>query len=222
MNSSLAAKSLLGLAGATATAGLGTLAVKGLPSPKEQVSISSLLSKDPSRRVIADGESSHWTSAWTSYKNSGKDIWGLGKGESVPDDLKTTCKNKLDSKVEGKDSEEYQSFLSYCSRYTLVSDLISENNPNKEPIPKGNGESQEWKKAWKAYVDDQRTSKTDNGDGVWKLGDWKDHHSKDVAPTSFMGKCETNFQTLFYDLSGGLYLDTVSFCTKDKATTVNG
>ncbi|AEW45789.1 hypothetical protein MHC_04665 [Mycoplasma haemocanis str. Illinois] len=221
MSSSLAIKSLLGITGATATAGLGILAVKGLPFSREKVSISSLLNNEPSRRLIADSETAYWTSAWTSYKNSGKDIWGLGQGETS-DALKTACRNKLDLKVENKNSEEYQSYLNYCSRYTLVSDLISENNPNKEQISKGDGNSQEWKKAWKSYVDDQRTSKTDGGDGIWKLGDWKDHHSKDTAPTSFMDKCETNFKTPFYDLKGGLYLDTAAFCTKDKVTGVSG
>ncbi|AEG73463.1 hypothetical protein MHF_1225 [Mycoplasma haemofelis Ohio2] len=205
------------LAGATATAGVGALAAKGL-SPNSEESISSLLSKDLSKRLIASDESDYWTQSWSRYKGS-SDIWNLRKSDSgVPDIFKTTCKNKLESKVSGKDSQGYKDFLAYCARDTLVSDLIKERAPNKEILTKGNGSESHWVEVWKLYINDTRNSKAVKGDHIWGIGDWDSNYSSESkASAGFMDVCVANAKKPFYDAEGALYLDTLKFCTKDKA-----
>ncbi|CBY93150.1 hypothetical protein HF1_11420 [Mycoplasma haemofelis str. Langford 1] len=210
------AKLPLFMAGATATAGVGALAAKDLVFPKSQESISSLLSKDPSKRAILEGED--WSNSWKAYKASGKDIWALGNGDQVPESLKTTCKNKLESKVDSKDSQGYKDFLDYCARNTLVSDLIKEHAPNKELLVKKTGTDADWVKVWKLYVESEKNQKQAGGDHTWGLSDWDKNHSiLTTAPDSFMDKCVANAKESFHDVQGALYLDTLKFCTKDKA-----
>ncbi|CBY93146.1 hypothetical protein HF1_11380 [Mycoplasma haemofelis str. Langford 1] len=207
------------LAGATATAGVGALAAKGL-SPNSEESISSLLSKDLSKRLISPDESDYWTQSWKRYKEN-SDIWNLRKSDSgVPDIFKTTCNNKLESKVSGKDSQGYKDFLAYCARDTLVSDLIKEMAPNKELIPSGS--TAEWKEAWKKYTSNSRNSKTASSDGIWKIEDWSTQHSQPDAPTSFKTKCGSKAKEPSFETTDQLYLDVLEFCTKDKTPTQAG
>ncbi|CBY93242.1 hypothetical protein HF1_12340 [Mycoplasma haemofelis str. Langford 1] len=208
------------MAGATATAGIGALAAKELSSPKDEKTISSLLATDPSKRSIADSEDEAWKQAWELYKKSKKDIWRLGEGADVPLSLKTTCKRKLTLKVSGKDSEGYREFLSYCTRDTLVSDLIKEHGGGRELLVKGNGSDGDWKAVWKSYGSDSRNAtKTANGD-IWKLGDWNSKHSEQNAPDTFMNKCIANAKEPVYEVSNQIYIDTLAFCTKAKTESV--
>ncbi|AEW45763.1 hypothetical protein MHC_04535 [Mycoplasma haemocanis str. Illinois] len=214
----LTAKLPLFAAGATATVGVGALAVKELAFSKSQESIASLLSQDLSKRAISKDED--WSKVWSLYKSSAKDIWGLkNSGADVPESFKDACKNKLESKVGSKDSKEYQDFLTYCTRDTLMSDLIKENAPNKELLVKKTGSDADWVKSWKSYVESEKNKKQAGGDHTWGLSDWNNNYSKlDTAPDSFMDKCVANVKEPFHDIKGTLYLDTLRFCTKDKAT----
>ncbi|AEW45794.1 hypothetical protein MHC_04690 [Mycoplasma haemocanis str. Illinois] len=210
------------VAGTTATAGLGIAASKGLFSSKgKKESISSLLSKNPSNRVIGVSEEDNWKKSWKSYKESNKDFWKLGNlvGES-PDAFKSKCKERLDLKVSGVDSEEYQNFLKYCSRKTLVSDLIGERNPNKEIITTDTATDQSWVASWGSYIDDSRNKQSSGGTNIWNLSDWGTTYSqKNQVPASFIAKCKSNVSSPSHDILDPLYLDTLKFCTKDKASS---
>ncbi|AEW45769.1 hypothetical protein MHC_04565 [Mycoplasma haemocanis str. Illinois] len=207
------------LVGAVATTGAGVFAFKEFSLSGDRKSISSLISQDPSKRPIDINEIEHWKKAWQSYKSSGNDIWKLGNGEEVPTELKTICSKNLESKVESRDSEDYRNFISYCSRDTLVSDLIRENASGRELIAKGAGSSEEWKAVWKQYKEHANNSDKATGKDIWKLRDWSTQNSSENAPDSFMTKCESNAKTPFHNLEGDLYNHTVSFCTKGKSTT---
>ncbi|CBY93180.1 hypothetical protein HF1_11720 [Mycoplasma haemofelis str. Langford 1] len=212
MNASL--KIPLFAAGATATAGAGVLAVNGLPSSKEEKSISSLLSQNPSVRAISTGEESDWTKAWTAYKSSGKDIWKLGDGSTVPESFKNTCKDKLESKVYGTDSDVYKNFISYCARDTLISDLLKDSG--ETPLTKSDeANSDGWKKAWEAYI----TANTDKPDGQddWKIDKFKEEKSKkEKALDAFRDMCESKLGSK--EISNATLLDQVKkWCTKPKA-----
>ncbi|CBY93184.1 hypothetical protein HF1_11760 [Mycoplasma haemofelis str. Langford 1] len=204
--------------GTTATAGLGVAASKGLFSKE---SISSLLSKDLSKRVIKDLEEDNWKKSWKSYKESQKDVWKLGNldGEA-PDAFKSKCKEQLDLKVSGVDSDEYKNFLKYCSRDTLVSDLIKENNPNREVITSDSDTDPSWVASWGIYIDDSRNQQSASGTNIWNLSDWGTNYSqKTKAPASFRTQCKSNVSSPSHDINGSLYLDTVKFCTKDKSSS---
>ncbi|AEW45759.1 hypothetical protein MHC_04515 [Mycoplasma haemocanis str. Illinois] len=214
---SLALKIPVFAAGVTASAGLGVLAINGF-SLKSEESISSLLSKDLSKRLIASDEIDYWNQSWNRYK-SNSDIWNLKKSDSsLPDIFKVTCKNKLESKVSGKDSQAYKDFLNYCARDTLVSDLIRERAPNKELLTKGNGSEDHWVSVWKLYVNDSRNSKEAKGDHIWKLSDWDSSYSSESkASSGFMDACVANVKKPYVE--GSFYEDTLKFCTKDKASS---
>ncbi|CBY93152.1 hypothetical protein HF1_11440 [Mycoplasma haemofelis str. Langford 1] len=198
------------MAGATATAGVGALAVNGLPFSGEKESISSLLSKDPTKRAIADGED--WTKAWAEYKKSAKDIWSLGSGDDVPPTLKSECKSRLEFKVSGTNSEEYKHFLSYCTRDTLISDLLKD--AQETPLSSSEGpETDGWKKAWDSYI---KANKEKSGD-VWSVTDFqsKKNTSNENAPEDFRKKCETHLGSK--DISNtDLFNQVKSWCTKPK------
>ncbi|CBY93239.1 hypothetical protein HF1_12310 [Mycoplasma haemofelis str. Langford 1] len=210
------------LVGGTAAAGMASAAAGYYafsPSDKEERVISSLLSEDPSRRAIADNED--WSSAWSKYKASNKDVWDLKNSDAeVPEVFKTACKNRLESKVSGRDSEGYRDFVSYCTRDTLVSDLIKDRG--KELLDKSKGGSDAgWIKVWKDYIsDDRNKSKAKDGD-IWKLTGWETENSKnDKAPDVFMTACESNAKKPIYDFNNSLFLDTFKFCTKDTSVSV--
>ncbi|AEG73471.1 hypothetical protein MHF_1233 [Mycoplasma haemofelis Ohio2] len=208
-------------AGAIAAAGVGAFALKGLSLPGSEKSIPSLISQDPSRRPIDMSEVENWKKVWQAYKDSGKDIWNIGNSGEEPAALKVACSEKLDSRVESRDSEGYKAFEKYCSRDTLVSDLIKENASGRALIAKASGSSEEWKAAWKVYKEHVKNSNKAANKDIWGLSDWPSKSSEENAPESFMTKCESNSKTPFHNLEGDLYIYTVAFCTKDKAAVVN-
>ncbi|AEW45771.1 hypothetical protein MHC_04575 [Mycoplasma haemocanis str. Illinois] len=197
--------------GATATTGMGILAFKGFSFSKDEKSISSLLSKDPSKRAIDITEIDYWKTAWASYKVSNKDFWNLGNGQDVPEGFKTACRDKLESKVSGVDSEDYQNFLSYCSRDTLISDLIKDSK--LVPLSKTEADNTDgWKKAWESYIDANKEKL--NNDDAWKVNNFKtEKDKKDKALADFRDKCETNLGSK--DISNTALFDQVKkWCTK--------
>ncbi|AEG73549.1 hypothetical protein MHF_1313 [Mycoplasma haemofelis Ohio2] len=174
------------LVGGTTAAGMASAAAGYYafsPSDKEERAISSLLSEDPSRRAIADNED--WSSAWSKYKASNKDVWDLKNSDAnAPEVFKTACKNRLESKVSGKDSEGYRDFVSYCTRDTKVSDLIKD--AGKTVLIKSGNEAQ-WKAAWERY----RLAHQGSGTDPWTIDKFSENKSKADQPASedFQNKC---------------------------------
>ncbi|CBY93235.1 hypothetical protein HF1_12270 [Mycoplasma haemofelis str. Langford 1] len=210
MKSTLQTPLLIG--GATVTTAGGAFIAHKLSSPEEKKSISDFLSEDRSKRLIDDSEV--WDATWKEYKKSGEDVWKLGSEASVPNSLKTTCKDKLNSKISGIDSKEYKDFLNYCTRDTLVSDLIKDSG--KKLLVKGSGNEAHWVAVWTAYVDDSRNKGRTKGNDIWRLNDWDSKNAqKNSAPSTFMAECESNSKKPFFDVRGALYLDTLKFCTQN-------
>ncbi|AEW45784.1 hypothetical protein MHC_04640 [Mycoplasma haemocanis str. Illinois] len=215
------------LAGGTASAlGAGAIMYGDLLSPKiQKESIASFLSKNPVKRAIGTSEEEDWKKVWKMYKDSKQDIWNLGNlSGDAPTEFKNVCKEKLNLKVSGSGSEEYKDFLLFCSRDTLISDLIRENNKDRDMLEGTDASSSDWKNAWKEYSSDSRNQKTENGSNIWNLNDWKTQHSQQNAPQTFIDKCVANIKHPSHNINDLLYLDTVKFCTKNKtsSSTANG
>ncbi|AEW45791.1 hypothetical protein MHC_04675 [Mycoplasma haemocanis str. Illinois] len=212
MSSSL--KIPLLIAGATSTVGIGVFSINGFRSTKENTrTISSFLSENPTKRAISIGEDSDWNKAWTAYKGSGKDIWKLGSGSSVPVEFKNTCKKEFESKVSGTDSEGYKNFISYCTRDTLIFDLLKDSG--EVPLSKTEEATSEgWKKAWESYIEANQNKP--DGQDDWKINNFKSEKSnKDKALDAFRDVCESNLgsKEIFKDI----LLDQVKkWCTKPK------
>ncbi|AEW45765.1 hypothetical protein MHC_04545 [Mycoplasma haemocanis str. Illinois] len=203
-------KAPLLMVGATATAGAGVLVVKGLPNFETKESISSFLAKDRTKRAIADDED--WTKSWTEYKRSAKDIWRLGSDANVPSSFKSECKKRSESKVSGIDSDEYKNFLAYCTRDTLISDLLKDSKETLLNSSEG-AETDGWKSAWTRYINENK----EKGSDVWAVADFnsKKNNTNENAPEDFRKKCESKLGS--NDISNTDLLNQVkSWCTKPK------
>ncbi|CBY93164.1 hypothetical protein HF1_11560 [Mycoplasma haemofelis str. Langford 1] len=179
----------LSLAGVTvATAGIGTLAFKGLSSSGGDKSISFFLDKDLSKRAISKEEDSHWTKAVEAYKRSAKDVWSMGSEVALR--IRNVCKEKLESKVSGTSDDAYKNFISYCARDTLISDLLKDW---KETIlSKSEGaETKAWKDAWNRYREANKQLVVPDAWGVDNFSSIKEKADQD-APESFRDRCESN------------------------------
>ncbi|AEG73485.1 hypothetical protein MHF_1249 [Mycoplasma haemofelis Ohio2] len=215
-----AVKTSLLAGGAAAASGIGAIAYGDLLSFQTQKeAISSLLSKDPAKRAIGTTEEEEWKKTWARYRDSKEDIWKLGDlSGDAPTEFKNACKSKLDLEVSGSDSKEYKDFLLYCSRDTLISDLIKENSKGRVLLEGTDVSSTDWQNAWKAYSEDSRNQKGESETNIWNLSDWKTQNSQQNAPQSFITKCSSNIKHPSHDIHDPLYIDTVKFCTKDKTT----
>ncbi|CBY92263.1 hypothetical protein HF1_02550 [Mycoplasma haemofelis str. Langford 1] len=226
MSTSLkAATGVLGVG--TAAAG-GTLAYKELTKPATHLIKDLLVTKNPRKRLIAkseDGSSAEWKAAWklyaTSYKEHNKNPFSLtlakptetlDGSQNAPVEFMDKCESLVKERVLNEGDDKYQGVLQYCTRATLVSDLISENHPSKKVLSKTEaGSSAGWKRAWSSYKI-YNTDKTKDKD-TWKLSDWESQ-SGDDAPESFKTKCEEKVKVEAFELSNEDYLNAVKWCTQ--------
>ncbi|AEW45737.1 hypothetical protein MHC_04405 [Mycoplasma haemocanis str. Illinois] len=183
-------------------------------------SISELIkSKNPEKRLLDKNSSSDlWKAAWKSYraanKDKEKDMWsidGWKKGEPTDNEAAPeSFKNACESRIKGS-SKLYDEVINYCTRKTILADLVSEDSGRVLLVKVSGGNSKEWKEAWSSYKK-ANTTHTDNSD-VWKLTGYSSEHSKENAPDVFMEKCKTNSETEGYDINGDLYKQLLKYCT---------
>ncbi|CBY92290.1 hypothetical protein HF1_02820 [Mycoplasma haemofelis str. Langford 1] len=190
--------------------------------------VSSLLrEKNPEKRLInpsvAVGDKA-WKEAWSRYRNANKTTnpWGVtgwsqtsetvNSDTAAPEDFISKCSTKSALEVSGTEDSIYNEVLSYCTRATLVSDLISENNRNRK-ILKSTDQNQEgdWKKVWDVYKS-KNSNKAKDGD-VWKLQGWEAKHSGDTLPDNYKTTCDSKIVEEVFKLDDQRYLNVLSWCT---------
>ncbi|AEG73556.1 hypothetical protein MHF_1320 [Mycoplasma haemofelis Ohio2] len=178
---------------------------------KNADTVSTLINKDFTRRLIAENEEEDWKKSWLKYKASSGDIWKLGSGNEVPKALKDKCKSRLETKAKwGVASEVYEKFVSYCVRDTRISDLLKDQKLvllSKD----GNGDEEGWKQSWQSYIDENKES-TD----VWKVADFQTKKDqKDTVPEAFKTSCSSNLGS--NSIFNTLLIDQVKkWCTKTQ------
>ncbi|AEW45775.1 hypothetical protein MHC_04595 [Mycoplasma haemocanis str. Illinois] len=205
------AKVPLLLVGATATSGLGIFTLRGLFASGEKKSIAFFLNTDLSKRVISKEDDSHWTKSAEAYKGSKNDVWNLGK--EVSERIRNVCKEKLEFKVSGIDSDEYKNFISYCTRDTVISDLLKDWKETILSKNEGAG-TKEWKGAWRRYIEDNKKLAVPNVWGVDNFDSIKDKVDQD-APESFRDRCESNLSSKdIFNMT--LFENVKSWCTQPK------
>ncbi|AEG72564.1 hypothetical protein MHF_0282 [Mycoplasma haemofelis Ohio2] len=228
-------KGSLGLlgAGSATTAGaiyLGTDIFKSKEDKK--VSISKLLkTSNPEKRLITSSQASDgdWKEAWKNYRvaNKGKklneDEWKLSgwvtpqdgnitNTENASDSFMNTCSINKDKEVSGTDDPLYKAVLVYCTRSTLVSDLISDNYPNKKILTSANNDDAGWKEAWTQYKTDNSGKSTQNSD-AWQLAGWPTS-TPDTVLESFKTKCGEKVKVATFKTDNEDYTNAVKWCTK--------
>ncbi|CBY92258.1 hypothetical protein HF1_02500 [Mycoplasma haemofelis str. Langford 1] len=217
-------KAAAGVLGAgTAVAG-GALAYKGLTKPTTHSIRDLLATKNPEKRLIsksADGSSTEWKSAWklylTSYKKDGKNPFSLNRdkpntepdgNENAPSEFMSKCESLSKEMVVDKEDSRYQNVLIYCTRNTLVKDLIIESG---RTLLQESGD--DWGASWKSYRE-ANTGKGEKQD-VWQLSDWKDKQNAD-SPVSddLKNKCKEKLESNAGVQVNDDYPNVVKWCSK--------
>ncbi|AEG73441.1 hypothetical protein MHF_1201 [Mycoplasma haemofelis Ohio2] len=226
--------SKIGVAGASSGAGLAALGAYKFGSSEELKTISSLLSsKNKDKRKLVkstDGAEDSWKKAWKAYRenfnSTGKDPFSLSlikRTSPVNLDNATqafmgACETQETKKVKDSKSEDYQLFLQYCTRDTLMSDLVKESG--RKALVKSNTESSDakWVKVWDEYKK-YNTVKTAQSDH-WKLDDWDNKNSSSTVPVSFMNKCDSELNRVYYDANGDDFKKVMGWCTEELSMQV--
>ncbi|CBY92309.1 hypothetical protein HF1_03010 [Mycoplasma haemofelis str. Langford 1] len=216
---------------ASATAVAGTAAGGGIYFgtdllKSKKVDISSLMKEvDPQKRFITatstGGDS--WKAAYKAYRESGKDVWGLGVKTASPETLidATTeflakCKSNGKVKVSGKDDPLYKQVLAYCTRDTTVRDLIEEGKTGRKLLDSsdtGNDKESGWEDAWTAY----RTKNHVEGgtsQNPWEVEGWDNKKTGNTLPTDYKTKCAEKAKQPAYRLEDENYKNVLAWCTK--------
>ncbi|CBY92316.1 hypothetical protein HF1_03080 [Mycoplasma haemofelis str. Langford 1] len=223
--------------GASAAALTGTAATGGiyfgtdLFKNENKTAISSLIKNtNPEKRLITSkgvGDDV-WKKAYKAYreanKDNEKDIWGLKDWTKPNDPIVETnateefiskCDSNSKAEVSNKDDLLYKQVLAYCTRDTLVSDLISEGNTGKKLLDKnvsGSDQDSGWQEAWKVY----RTQNSSKGAGQdpWGLESWDTKKDKDELPNNYKDKCVEHANKPAHQLDDENYRNVLSWCTK--------
>ncbi|CBY92314.1 hypothetical protein HF1_03060 [Mycoplasma haemofelis str. Langford 1] len=225
--------------GASAAALAGTGAAGGIyfgtdlfkAEEVKKVSISSLIrDANPEKRLITATTvgDADWKAAYKTYiernKDNEKDIWSL-KGWSKPvgevtlteatQEFLSACDSNSKVEVSEKEDPLYQQVLSYCTRNTLVSDLIKERSNGKQLLDtssSGSGQEEEWKAAWGVY----RTQNKDSGNGKnpWGINNWETEKEKEELPSDYKSKCAERVKKPAHKFDNEDYVNVLAWCTK--------
>ncbi|CBY92313.1 hypothetical protein HF1_03050 [Mycoplasma haemofelis str. Langford 1] len=225
------AKGALGLGAASATA-TGAAYAGGLFNKNSKEELVSTLLKifHPQKRLITASErsDSKWKEAWKKYKKdneakkSGEDSWSLkgwtkpdaskvNSDEAAPDYFVRECKSRSSQKTSGTSSDLYQNVLKYCTRDTLVSDLISEYGKGKKLLTTSSSEG-DWKEVWKLYRDQNKANNKSVDD--WKFSDWGAKKEGDTLPTDYQKKCSEKSLEPAFEIGDVKYLNVLTWCSK--------
>ncbi|CBY93127.1 hypothetical protein HF1_11190 [Mycoplasma haemofelis str. Langford 1] len=221
-------KGLAGAAGAASGTGALAFGIYKLSPSKELKTISSLLDSKKRKLIKSqNGSEEAWKTAWQEYRknfnNSNTNPFSLtlAKGtssvasENATQEFMEACEAQGTKKVKDTESKDYQLFLKYCTRDTLMSDLVLENSKRKALVKKDSeSEDANWKAAWAEYK--KENTNTANQMDHWKLTDWSTKNSGDKAPVSFMDRCDKELKRAYHDTEGDDYKKVISWCTESS------
>ncbi|AEW45758.1 hypothetical protein MHC_04510 [Mycoplasma haemocanis str. Illinois] len=159
-------KSLAGIGGVSVAAG-AAIGIPKLLEDKGKLVSELIKEKDPGKRLITSKslDDPYWKKAWEDYRKVNKDAakgqdafklfdWGGQITTSItsteaPQSLVNSCSFNTTKRV-SHDSQLYKNVLKYCTRDSLISDLIKDSG--KTPLLKSeDASSSEWKAAWERY-----------------------------------------------------------------------
>ncbi|AEW45120.1 hypothetical protein MHC_01270 [Mycoplasma haemocanis str. Illinois] len=193
--------------------------------------VSLIAKKHPQKRLITSNSISdvYWKKAYRIYReenkghDKGQDSWkldGWTRPSEVSNEVDTTtefisrCNSNQLVEVEGEDDFLYQQVLRYCTRDTLVKDLIEERS-GKRLISSVNGQDTEaWNAAWGLY----KTSNNISGKSkdTWEFSDWDSKKGGNDLPQDFKTKCDEKAKMPAFELENENYKNVLSWCTTNK------
>ncbi|CBY93241.1 hypothetical protein HF1_12330 [Mycoplasma haemofelis str. Langford 1] len=227
MDNSLALKSLLGLGGVSAATG-AAIGIPKLLGDKEELVSTLLKNKNPEKRLISSKEvgDASWKKAWEIYRkdnknaSKGKDTFQLSDwtgsistnitdSDNATQSFLNACSSHS-SKKTLFDSQLYKDVLKYCTRDTLISDLVSDLGKTALSKSSKNADSAEWKGAWERY----RAINKNLQEDIWKLSEFSSKKDQDdqSALEDLRTKCETHLNSK--EISNKVFLgQVVDWCT---------
>ncbi|AEW45092.1 hypothetical protein MHC_01130 [Mycoplasma haemocanis str. Illinois] len=209
-----------GVLGAGAVAAGGALAYKGLiKSPTHSIK-DLLATKNPEKRLISksnDGSSAEWKAAWklylTAYKNNNQNPFFLtvakpttiDDNQSAPSEFMSKCESLIMEQVSNEKDDKYKGVLQYCTRSTLVKDLVMESGRSILQ------DSDDWSGSWNSY----KSANTDKGDkqDTWKLEDWNTKKSGSTVSGDLQKKCKEKLGSKV-GMQVDDYSNIVKWCSK--------
>ncbi|AEG72596.1 hypothetical protein MHF_0317 [Mycoplasma haemofelis Ohio2] len=183
--------------------------------------------KNPNKRLITSTTVSDdaWKKAYKAYreenkeKERGQDSWKLSDWAKPNGDIQevnTTAefinKCKSNSGLEASKDNDllYQQVLKYCTRATLVSDLIAENNKGRRLLKSsGQGDDNGWQTVWSTYKQ-HNSGKTND---TWSLTDWSGKKGGNELPTNYKTTCDTKSSEEAFKTDDEKYLNVLNWCT---------
>ncbi|CBY92265.1 hypothetical protein HF1_02570 [Mycoplasma haemofelis str. Langford 1] len=211
-------KGAAGVLGLGATATGGALLYKGLSKPQTYSIKFLLASKNTNKRLLVksnDGSEAHWKAAWKAYLTSKNNIWNLKEwkdspvqDENAPSSFMDACTSNSNGEVEDTASKEYINVLSFCTRNTLVKDLVLESNRVLNDDSNGG-----WSESWKSYRSSNQSKEKDD----WQLTDWNDKKSSDdTISENLKTQCKDKLEVESGFKAVKDYQDVVNWCSKAK------
>ncbi|AEG72584.1 hypothetical protein MHF_0304 [Mycoplasma haemofelis Ohio2] len=228
MSVSLPAKVALGTLAGGATVTGGALAYREISkeSPKTKRSIRELianLKKD--KRIISKseaGNSKEWQEAWKLYKgdhqNSESNPFSISSeklkdsvsDQNAPTEFMSKCESLSSEEVLDEKDSKYQDVLKYCTRNTLVQDLVLESGRNLINETNGN-----WSESWKSYR--AANSGKGNNQDTWKLSDWESKKNDDsTISDNLKVKCKEKLGEVSGVKSVQDFQDVVNWCSEPR------
>ncbi|AEW45734.1 hypothetical protein MHC_04390 [Mycoplasma haemocanis str. Illinois] len=225
---STAIKSLIGL-GAIGGVASSAVGVNYLLSNRGSIISELVKSKSLNKRKLiksSNGSEDAWKKSWQAYRevfnNTGKNPFSLALTKEIgsvtsvnaTQEFMSACESWESKKVKNIEDEDYQTFLKYCTRNTLMSDLVSENL-GRRVLTKGSedSDSKGWKDAWSDYK--KKNSYVQGKQGIWDLSDWSSKYNQDKAPVTFMTRCDSELKREYYDVKGEDYNRVIDWCTEN-------
>ncbi|CBY93145.1 hypothetical protein HF1_11370 [Mycoplasma haemofelis str. Langford 1] len=225
MANSLLFKSLAGIGGVSAVTG-AAIGIPKLLEDKGELISELIKTKNPNKRLITSQslEDADWKKSWEDYRKANKNAkkgedsfqlsdWSGSITTDITDStasqsLLNACSSNSKKRVV-ESSQLYKDVLNYCTRDTLISDLLKESG--KTPLLKSEAaNSAGWKAAWERY----RIANKDKDSDDWKLQDFngQKNQASQQAWETFRTQCETNLNSK--DISKSVFLEQVKdWCT---------
>ncbi|AEW45135.1 hypothetical protein MHC_01345 [Mycoplasma haemocanis str. Illinois] len=206
----------------------GALYVSGIFKNRvKKIAIYSLLNDaNPEKRLITSKavEDDVWKKAYMTYrtenKSLDKDIWNLKDWNkpsnpvietNATEEFISKCEFNSKVKVTGTDDLLYRQVLAYCTRDTLVSDLIKEGTTGRTLLTNTSSD-EDWKAVWNTYKSSNEVAS--GGIDKWKFSDWSEKKGGDTLPTEYKARCSEKASEPAFKTTDIKYLDVLNWCSK--------
>ncbi|AEW45097.1 hypothetical protein MHC_01155 [Mycoplasma haemocanis str. Illinois] len=193
------------------------------PSKKPIYELIKTLNRD--KRLISKsetGNSKEWQAVWKLYKEeyqnkesnplsiNSEQLKNSTSNQDAPTEFMNKCESFSRELVLDEKNGRYQDVIKYCTRNTLVQDLVSESG--RKLIDETNGN---WSESWKSYR--AANSGKGNNQDTWQLSDWESKKNADsTISDNLKVKCKEKLGEEAGVKSVQDFQDVVNWCSESR------